>query len=87
MSIAYDFKTIRLDPNITNPVYNSLIEDIIENDFQSLIYISSDSEDNDSDGDGEGLSDGDSEDTEMKKKDIYKTKDQKQQEHTLIITD
>jgi len=33
MSIAYDFKTIRLDPNITNPVYNSLIEDIIENDF------------------------------------------------------
>lgn len=45
----------RMDPSITNPLYNMLTESLIEDGFDDEVYLSTDSEDNDSDSEAEGL--------------------------------
>lgn len=39
---------MKMDPHITNPLYDLLIEPVIQSDFDEELYLSTDSEDNDS---------------------------------------
>lgn len=48
MGLSFNEKGVKMDPHITNPLYDLLIESVIQSDFDEELYLSTDSEDNDS---------------------------------------